>query len=390
MLKVYGRRYDNQLPVCVTIDGDSIVDVSPVDGPADDWPWIAPGLFDHQINGYGGTWFSDENLTPADVVRVMQSHFQHGTTRLCPTLITNSFAALAAGLAAVRTACETTPWVDRMIPGIHLEGPYLSAEDGPRGAHPIEHIRPADFEEFQRLQEISDNRIKLVTLAPEVENGLEFIRRVSGEGITVSIGHTAASPEQITAAVDAGARMSTHLGNGAHGVLKRHPNYIWEQLGEPRLAAGIIVDGHHLPASVVRTIVRTKGCAQTFLTCDASGLAGCKPGRYRFDSVEVEVLADGPIVIAGQRQLLAGSGQHTDVCVAKAIEFASLTLEQAIDMAGKYPARWLGFEEISLNPGSRADLVVFEYGGAGQRLQIQATIAAGELRFGGLPQADAR
>src|SRR5262249_47440351 len=169
------------------------------------------------------------------------------------------------GFAAISAACEEHAWLDSVIVGCHLEGPFLSPEDGPRGAHPRVHIRPADWDEFQELQKISGDRIKLVTLAPEVAHATEFIRRAVAAGVRVAIGHTAASEEQIRSAVEAGATLSTHLGNGSHGMIRRHPNYIWEQLGEPRLVASIIADGLHLPASVVRSIVWAKSPQKTII-----------------------------------------------------------------------------------------------------------------------------
>jgi N-acetylglucosamine-6-phosphate deacetylase len=387
MFELKARRYDNSEPVRIVVNGERIARVEPAwpAGRAADWPYVAPGFFDLQINGHGGTWFGKVGITAEEVIRTLEAHFRFGITRLCPTLITNSFDALAGGFAAIREACEREPWVDRMVPGCHLEGPYISREDGPRGAHPLEHVRAADWDEFSRLQEICGNRIRLVTLAPECDGAIDFIRQAVAAGVVVSIGHTAASPEQISGAVAAGARLSTHLGNGAHGTLRRHPNYIWEQLGDPRLWASIITDGHHLPASVVRAIVRTKSTSRTIITCDAAGLAGCPPGLYEEGALKVEILEDGRIVVAGQRQYLAGSGHETDACVGKAVEFAGLSLREACDMAGRNPARLLGFEEIGLKRGSRADLIVFDYGGPGDRLHLHATLAAGEVRFGTVP-----
>jgi N-acetylglucosamine-6-phosphate deacetylase len=367
----------------VTVEGERILAVEPAwpEGDVRDWPWIAPGLFDLQVNGHSGTWFSKEGLTADDVARVLECYLPHGVTRLCPTLVTNSFEALRDGFRAIDEACRREPWVARMVPGCHLEGPYISAEDGPRGAHPLEHVRAADWDEFQVWQEASGNRIRLVTVAPEQVGVVDFIRKATASGVVISIGHTGAAPEQITAAVDAGARMSTHLGNGAHGQLRRHPNYIWEQLGDRRLWAGVITDGHHLPPSVVRSIVSAKGLARTVVTCDASGWAGSPPGRYGEGVVAVEVLEDGRIVVAGQRQYLAGSGHTTDHCVARAVEFAGLTLKQALDTAGRNPAVLLGYEDVRLRRGARADLIQFRWEVPGDPLTVEATVLAGELKF---------
>ncbi len=384
MMQVFGRRYENGEPVCISIQGERIRAVEPAfpTGDAAAWPWIAPGLFDLQINGHAGTWFSKAGLTAEDVIATLAPHFRFGITRMCPTLVTNSFEALAAGFQAIDEACRRETWVEKMVPGCHLEGPYISAEDGPRGAHPLEHVRPADWEEFSKLQELSGGRICLVTLAAESENAVEFIQKATKAGVVISLGHTAATPEQISAAVDAGARLSTHLGNGAHGMIRRHPNYIWEQLGDKRLWASVISDGHHLPPSVVRSIIGTKGMNRTIVTCDASGLAGCPPGRYTEGSLDVEILEDGRIVIAGQRQMLAGSGVETDTCVANVMEFAKLSLQEACDLAARNPAILLGFEEIRLRRGSRADLMLFHHENPGDPLEIIATIAAGEVRYG--------
>jgi N-acetylglucosamine-6-phosphate deacetylase len=383
-MQIFARHYRTLEPLSIDIAGTRIDRVDPAwSANMAAWPVVAPALFDLQINGHGGIWFGGPSITADDVIKTLAPHFRFGISRLCPTLITNSFAALANGFAAIREACERHEWVNGMVPGCHLEGPYIASEDGPRGAHPLEHVRPADWREFEQLQEASGQRIRLVTLAPEVDGAIDFIRRAVQAGVVISIGHTGADPDTVRAAVDAGARLSTHLGNGAHGMLRRHPNYIWEQLGDSRLSASVISDGYHLPASVLQTIIRTKGEMSTILTCDAAGLAGCPPGVYHEGSVDVEVLQDGRIVIAGQRQLLAGSSVETDTCVREAVRIGGVSLATAIDMASRNPARLLGFEEVRLRRGSLADLVVFRFDEAGG-MQVQATIGNGELRYGQL------
>jgi N-acetylglucosamine-6-phosphate deacetylase len=384
MLTLHARSYENGEPLRITVAGDRIRSVEPAwpQGAVEDWPFVAPALFDLQINGHSGVWFSDAALTADDVLKALEPYPRFGVTRLCPTLITNSFEGLAAGFAAIREACRRDPRAHRMVRGCHLEGPYISAEDGPRGAHPKEHVRPADWREFQKLQDISGNLIKLVTLAPEVDGAIDFIRNAVASGVVISIGHTAATPEQVRAAVDAGAKLSTHLGNGSHAMIHRHRNYIFEQLADSRLTASLIVDGHHLPPSLVRTFIKVKSPMRTILTCDAAGWAGCPPGIYENKLGQSEILDDGKLVVAGQRELLAGSAQETDVCVANAIEFAGVSLKEAIDMASKNPAKLLGCEVTRLRRGSLADLIVFRIPRGGTRLEIEATIASGELMFG--------
>jgi N-acetylglucosamine-6-phosphate deacetylase len=385
MLTLHGRRYENGEPVRITVEGERIAAIEPAWPPhtAGDWPWVAPGLFDLQINGRGGIWFGKAGITADEVLQVLEEHFPFGVTRLCPTVITNSSEVLEAALTALRHACEREPWAQQMAPGFHVEGPYIAAEDGPRGAHPKEHVRPPDWGEFERFQAAAGGRICLITLAPELLGAIEFIGRASASGVTVAIGHTAASAQEITDAVAAGARLSTHLGNGAHPMLRRHPNYIWEQLGDSRLSASVIADGFHLPPSVLRSIIRTKGVRGVILTCDASGLAGCPPGIYTEGRMRMEILADGRIVVAGQSELLAGSAVDTGRCVLEAMR-QGVGLADALDMAGRNPARLLGFEETRLRAGSRADLILFRLSEP-DSLEILATVAAGTLRSGTIP-----
>jgi N-acetylglucosamine-6-phosphate deacetylase len=338
-----------------------------------------------QINGHGGTWFSDEAATPEQVAQAIRAYLRFGVTRLCPTLITTSFEGFAQGLRAIRAACEQDPVIQHLVAGCHLEGPHISSEDGPRGAHPLQHVRPPDWGEFCRLQEIAGGRIRLVTLAPETAGAIEFIRKAVQAGVVIAIGHTAATPEQIRAAVDAGARLSTHLGNGSHALVHRHRNPIWEQASDPRLIASLIVDGHHLPPSLVRAFVRLKTPHGVILTCDAAGWAGCPPGVYESALGKSEILDTGKLVVAGQRELLAGSAYETDVCVVKVREFAEVSWRDAIHMASKQPAQLLRCEFPRLRRGGLADLFLFHHRPGDERFTVTATIAGGQLLYGALP-----
>src|SRR5262249_16780969 len=158
------------------------------------------------------------HLTVDEVRHVVRACRRHGIGGLCPTLVTNSFAALAHGFTTLRQACAADPEVARAVPAFHLEGPYIAARDGPRRARPRQHVRPPDWDEFRRLQDAAGGRIRLVTLAPEHEGALPFIERLVGSGVVVALGHTAATPARIRDAIRAGARLSTHLGNGSHAL----------------------------------------------------------------------------------------------------------------------------------------------------------------------------
>ncbi|HUE73231.1 MAG TPA: amidohydrolase family protein, partial [Pirellulaceae bacterium] len=206
----------------------------------------------------------------------------------------------------------------------------------------------------------ADGKIKLLTLSPEYDGAAEFIAKVAKTGVLVAIGHTQANSDQIKAAVDAGARMSTHLGNGAHPIIRRHPNYIWDQLAEDRLTASLIADGHHLPPAVVKAMVRAKTPARCVLVSDITGMGGMPPGRYQTGLGELEVLENGKLVPAGQPDILAGASQPLDLCVANAIRFAGLDLKTAIEMASQTPARLIGEPADGLEAGAAANLFLFK------------------------------
>jgi N-acetylglucosamine-6-phosphate deacetylase len=322
--------------------------------------WIAPALFDLQINGYHGHNFSSESLTAEGVRDVIDACRQHGIAGLCPTLVTNSFAALSHGFETLRCAWESDPVIRHAVPSFHLEGPYISSEDGPRGAHARQHVRPPAWDEFRRLQDAAGGLIRLVTLAPELPGALAFIARLCETGVVVAIGHTAASGEHIRDAIRAGARLSTHLGNGSHALLPRHDNYLWYQLAADELWASLICDGHHLPREVVRCMLRVKSPARLILTCDASPLAGLQPGRYREWDQEFEVLPSGKVVVPGTTYL-AGSGVLTDACIGQLLAWGEVGLGDVIDMASLRPRQLLGLPATPLEPGSVADLALFDW-----------------------------
>lgn len=296
-----------------------------------------PGLFDLQLNGFGGIDFNAADLTSDRVEEAMQLVRRTGVTRCLPTLITSSFedfAASARVLARVRSAA---------IAGIHMEGPYISPEDGFRGAHPLAHVRPATIEDFKRRQDAADGSIVLVTLAPEADGAVPLIEYLVKTGVRVAAGHTAATPAQIAAAVSAGATMATHLGNGCAQMLPRHPNTIWELLAADTVFATFIVDGHHLPAATVKAMIRAKGVDRSVLVTDAMAAAGCAPGTHTIGGVTSELSADGRVSLPGT-PYLAGSALRLDHAVANTVRFTGLPIEQVIPMASTIPAACVGLE----------------------------------------------
>ena len=380
-MRLTARHYRTGKPVVLELADGRIVSLADApQGDADErLPYIAGGLIDLQVNGYAGQEFSSPNLDVPKVAAVVAAMNPFGVTRFCPTVTTQSFDVIHHALKTIATACAESPELAHQICGIHLEGPCISREDGPRGAHPLEHCRAPDFEEFERLQEAAGGRIRILTLSPEYDTAPPFIRKVTEQGVIVSLGHTAATPDQIRAAADAGARMSTHLGNGCHAVLPRHRSYLWEQLADDRLTAGLIVDGHHLPPGLVKTFLRAKTPQRCVLVSDMAGQAGLPPGRYPGNLCDVEILADGRLVVAGQTEFMAGASFPLGDGVANVMRFASLSLAEAVALASEQPAQLLGLETPILEPGAPADLVLFDLD---EEFRVRATIVGGQVVFG--------
>jgi N-acetylglucosamine-6-phosphate deacetylase len=308
-----------------------------------DGAWRAPGFVDLQVNGFAGADYNDPALTPEALAASLRALRLTGVTRLLPTIITGAPERMLGALRNLAAARAAIP-EGVMMAGFHLEGPHISPEDGPRGAHPRAWVRPPDLDEFQRWQEAAGGAVKLVTLAPEWPEAPAYIEALTAAGIVVGIGHTAATPAQIQEAVRAGARLSTHLGNGAHATLPRRDNYLWEQLAEDRLSASFIADGLHLSASFLRVALRAKTTARSILVTDAVAPAMCPPGDYMLGELAVESRADGSVVLRGGARL-AGSSLRMDQAVANVMRLAGLSLEEAVGMASVNPARLCGITE---------------------------------------------
>lgn len=339
--------------------------------------YLLPGFLDLQLNGYLGIDFNLPTTRPEEILEATRRVRETGVTGFCPTIITGSAAHIEACISTLVVAIERYPEVAAAIPGLHIEGPYISPEDGPRGAHPLADVRPPNWAEFERWQNLSEGRIRIVTLSPEWPEAIDFIRRASGAGLVVALGHTAATPAQIQAAIDAGARLSTHLGNGSHARIDRHPNYIWEQLADDRLMASLIVDGHHLPKSVVKSFVRVKSPSRTVLVTDAIAAAGLPSGKYYLGNVEVEVTPARRVNLPGT-PYLAGSVLEMPTAIALTVAFTGASLGEAIRMATANPSQLLGLSENrgAIRLGQRADLLLASWQADPPRLDITDVILA--------------
>ena len=293
-----------------------------------------PGFVDLQVNGFGGVDFNGPRLEAEGVEHALDRMRATGVTRCLPTLITSSFDRFAASARVLSHSSHPA------IAGIHMEGPYVSPDDGYRGAHPHAAVATPTLDDFRRRQDAAAGRIVLVTLAPERPGALRLIEQLVAAGIRVALGHTAATAPQIADAIAAGATMATHLGNGCPQLLPRHPNVIWELLAADALAASVIADGHHLPPATVKSLIRAKGARRTILVTDAIAAAASPPGRYSVAGVECDLDDDGRVSLPGT-PYLAGSSLTLDRAIGNAVRFTGLPLDDVVPMASTIPAAYL-------------------------------------------------
>ena len=373
---ISGRHPASGRSITVTVENSRIAAIEP--GPPDTTSWIAPGLVDLQVNGYAGIDLNAENLAPEQVSTLVRTLAAAGTTTMVPTLITASEPALRQRLQAIATARAADPLTAHCIPYVHVEGPFLSDQDGPRGAHPSTEIRPPDLAEVARWQAVCGGLVGMITLSPHWPMAPETIRALTAQGIRVAIGHTHAEPAQITAAADAGAVLSTHLGNGAAALLPRHPNLIWAQLADDRLIASLIADGHHLDRDTFTSMVRAKGRDRVVLVSDAAALAGLAPGVYDQPiGGKVELSADGRLSMCGT-PFLAGATRTLAQNVVIAMTLGDLTLAQALRMATETPGEIVGQRRGRITVGASADLIRFADPAADGGLQILQAMVRGQ------------
>ncbi|MBT0520806.1 N-acetylglucosamine-6-phosphate deacetylase [Morganella morganii] len=372
----------NGKPVTITADNGVITTIEPLitDTP-ENLPYVAAGLVDLQVNGYAGTDYNTLPLHRDDVRHSYERLYQKGVTSLCPTVITNSDEAISQLMADFAGFCAADPRICASTAGIHLEGPFISPVSGPRGAHDKACVQHCDIEKVRHWHSVSQGLLRILTLSPEQEDGLaDTIRFCTENNIRVSVGHTAATPEQIRRAAELGATMSTHLGNGCELQMHRHNNPIWAQLAEDSLWSGIITDGFHLPPSLIKVILLAKQ-GKILLTSDTTAFGGMAPGRYHTHiGGDVVLTEQGRLHLAANEELLAGSAQSALECISFLIRSGLSDAEQAWRYAAENPAAFLGLTDRgTLAAGKRADIVVLDI--QGSTLQVLETYLQGEAVY---------
>jgi N-acetylglucosamine-6-phosphate deacetylase len=375
---IEARLYLDGSPVRIQMAGETIEGIQALD-PEAKVPdlYIAPGLIDIQINGYMGIDFTGEKLDLEGMRAATRRLWEEGVTTYLPTVITAAHDRLAENFAILAEARED-PEIGPSIPGFHLEGPYISPIAGFRGAHLEKYIRQPDPKEFDSYQQAARGGIRLVTLAPESDGAMPFIRQLVDEDIIVSLGHHNGSATEVKQAVYNGASLSTHLGNGCANEINRHHNPLWPQLAEDGLSISIIVDGYHLTREEVRSFYKAKGPEKTILVSDALDLAGLEPGEY--ERGERTVVLTPNVIKFPAENVLAGAASPIRLCVGNMMQYTQCSLAEAIRMASTNPAELMGLNDRgTLSPGKRADLILFSIEDG--EMIVHRTIVGGKVVY---------
>jgi N-acetylglucosamine-6-phosphate deacetylase len=381
--KIEGLLYLDKTPVSVEIKDGKILSVQKMDKLSDESHpvYIAPGLIDNQVNGFAGIsfCFGGGGLDKEGILKATSELWKKGVTTYFPTLTTNSQELLLKNLALLASA-KNDEALHGSIAGYHLEGPYISPEDGYRGAHPLKYVRKPDWKEFMKLYQASGKEIATITVAPEVEGALEFIRKCTAMGITVALGHHNASKVIVDEAILNGAKIATHLGNGCANMINRHNNPLWPQLANEQLMASLICDGFHLNDEEIKVFYKVKGNEKTIITSDVTSFAALPPGEYKNDEGEtIELTKEGMLRYPAQN-VLYGSASPISRGVVHIMKVTGCSLGEAIQMASTNPAKLYGLNDRgTIEPGKRADLILFELGDSD--LVIKKTYIEGQLVF---------
>ena len=375
---IQGLLYSDDRFVTLTMEDGKISDLQESNQPKNTHDvYISPGLIDIQINGYMGVDFSGPNLTVEGVRKATKALWKAGVTSYFPTIITSDIERIKTNFAVLAEA-RKDPEIGKSIPWFHLEGPYISPFPGFRGAHLEKYIKKPDWDEFLEIQKAANYGIKIITVAPELKGAIPFIKQCVESGVTVSLGHHNGTAKEIQAAVDAGANMATHLGNGCANQINRHDNPLWPQLSNDAISATIIADGFHLRREEVRTFYKVKGVDKTILVSDALDLAGLPPGEYTRGERTLVLTPD--VVQLPKENVLAGAASPISKCVGVVMEYTECGLKNAIQMASTNPARLFSLDEIGeIGIGKRGDLIQFTM--EDNRMKILKTYVNGSLVY---------
>ena len=345
-------QYTTREPVRVTWRDGKIISITKTEEQPSTNLWLAPALFDLQINGYGGVDFQRDGLSLEQLLRASRALRRDGCGKFFFTLITDEWAKMLARLEHAHQLRAQSPELQDALAGWHIEGPFLSEQRGFCGAHNPARIVDPTPEHLHALRAVTGHDPVLLTLAPERAGAIDAIRLARELGMTVSLGHTDASAEVLRTAVEVGATGFTHLGNGCPRELDRHDNILWRVTDEPRLGASLIPDGRHVSPAPFRLLHRLLGSERLiYYTTDAMAAAGAGPGYYTLGDLELEVGADQTVRQPGQTNF-AGSALRPVEGVFRAAKMLNAPWQKCWQRFSEAPAQLMGLRHELMAGGS--------------------------------------
>jgi N-acetylglucosamine-6-phosphate deacetylase len=343
------------------VSGSRLVAVEPIPGNPEKLPYALPVLVDLQHNGALGMAYNmleQAADAPARLMAVADHLRRHGVGRCLLTLTTYPHEGLKRTAVLVNEALSRDAGLTALFFGLFHEGVYISPQDGWRGAHAAQWVKPPDYEAFREVDDCSGGRIKVVNVAPEEPGGLAFIERACADGKRVALGHACPSAAVVREAVARGATFVTHFGNGAAPMMHRFKNPFWAFLDEPALSLGVICDGFHLPPEVVRVALRCKGRAGCLPVSDASGHSGMPPGAYEGFGGRRFVIEPSGFMHVAESEILSGGWFQADRCVEFLVQAVGLPFLEAWEQCSVIPARAIGLELPRIAAGQEASFIL--------------------------------
>jgi N-acetylglucosamine-6-phosphate deacetylase len=309
-----------------------------------------PGFIDLQVNGYAGIDFSDPRTSVDQILEAGEILRKRGTAGFLATITTHPREIMEACVQTIAKAIKKQGGRFPVL-GIHVEGPFISPEHGYLGAHPAEFTSPPDVQWFGKLQRLAEGNLRMVTLAPERENAIDFIRIVAPD-VIVSAGHMNCSFSQLRQAVIAGLTMATHIGNGCRQTIDRHDNPVVNLLACPEVTLCFIPDGIHLPEAFIRMVTNSRPIEKLVAVSDSVKFAGMAPGRYTTSSgVEILLSPEGRLSLASHSEIMAGSSSNMFECMNHLSSLQILSEEELWQVGYFNPLRILGVPPADLSKG---------------------------------------
>ncbi len=357
-MEKYRGRIEKSSALEIRLTGDKIAHVESIpDDPG--LPWLLPVLVDLQHNGALGRYYNELHEAPPEhLVDVANLLRRHGVGRCLLTLTTYPVGDLLKSARRINRWLSQDSSLNALFCGVFHEGIFVSPQEGWRGAHNLAWVRPPDYAHIRRIDEALNGRVRLVNVAPEEPGGLDFVAEAVSDGKIAAIGHSGADAETIRKALDRGASVVTHFGNGAPSHIHRHRNPFWTFLAEPGLRLGLIGDGFHLPRDLVRTVLGVKGPESCFLVSDASGYSGCPPGKYRcMGDRRFEIEPNGYMHLSDS-EILSGAWFQLDRSVEFLVAELGLSLPAAWNLCSRVPAALAGIDLPVPAVGEEASFVL--------------------------------